>query len=285
MDKLLTIFSTRELSILIWIGIGLIAIMFSSNMHEGLGGVLKILFGTTIVIILSTLMVYVGLILFLLYKLELWNFLLLKDTLFWFFTTALVLLFNINKAKTSGYFKNIIKENLKWAIAVEFIVNFYTFSLLKELVLVPSMIFLASIQAVASIDKKNIQVSKLLGNILSVIGILLIAFIVYKTFTNYQEIFTFHTLFSFLLPPFLTVLLIPFLYLLALYMNYEELFVRIKFLTNDNKRKQLLKREILLVANLNLNRLILISKNLNKYNWYHSTETKSYIKSLTQRQL
>lgn len=285
MDKLLTIFSTRELSILIWISIGLIAIMFSSKMREGLGGVLKILFGTTILAILTALIVYVSLILFLLYKLELWNFSLLKDTLFWFFTTALVLLFNINKAKTSGYFKNIIKENIKWAIAVEFIVNFYTFSLLKELVLVPSMIFLASIQAVASTDKKNIQVSKLLGNILSFIGILLIAFIVYKTFTNYQEILTFHTLFSFLLPPFLTVLLIPFLYLLAIYMNYEELFVRIKFLTNDNKRKQLLKREILLVANINLSRLILISKNLNKFNWYHSTETKSYIKSLTQRQL
>lgn len=285
MDQLLTIFSTRELSILIWISIGLIAIMFSSKMREGLGGVLKILFGTTILIILTALIVYVSLILFLLYKLELWNFSLLKDTLFWFFTTALVLLFNINKAKTEGYFKNIIKENIKWAISVEFIVNFYTFSLLKELVLVPSMIFLATIQAVASTDKKNIQVSKLLGNILSIIGILLIAFIVYKTFTNYQEILTFHTLFSFLLPPFLTVLLIPFLYLLAIYMNYEELFVRINFLTNDNKRKQLLKREILLAANINLSRLILISKNLNKFNWYHSTETKSYIKALFQRQL
>jgi hypothetical protein len=43
MDKLLHYFSSRELSLLIWLGVALIAMMFSRGIREGLGGVLKIL--------------------------------------------------------------------------------------------------------------------------------------------------------------------------------------------------------------------------------------------------
>ncbi len=282
MNNLLDIFSTRELSLLIWLGLGLTATMFSKSMRDGLGGVLKLIFGKTIGTILLMLTLYASLLLFLLYKLGFWDISLLKDTIFWFCTTALVLLFTINKAKTNNYFKDIIKENLKWVIAIEFIVNFYTFSLVKELLLVPIVIFLALLQGVSQSDKRFIQVSKFLENIFAFIGLGLIAFVVYMTFKNYQEIFIIDNLFSFLLPPLLTILLIPFLYLLAIYINYEDLFVRVNFMTNDRKKNKLLKKEILLNAKLNLSRLTTISKKLNKFDWNHSDNIRSYIQTLTQ---
>ena len=251
-------------------------------MRDGLGGVLKLIFGKTIGTILLMLTLYASLLLFLLYKLGFWDISLLKDTIFWFCTTALVLLFTINKAKTNNYFKDIIKENLKWVIAIEFIVNFYTFSLVKELLLVPIVIFLALLQGVSQSDKRFIQVSKFLENIFAFIGLGLIAFVVYMTFKNYQEIFIIDNLFSFLLPPLLTILLIPFLYLLAIYINYEDLFVRVNFMTNDRKKNKLLKKEILLNAKLNLSRLTTISKKLNKFAWNHSDNIRSYIQTLTQ---
>lgn len=280
MDKLLDIFSTRELSLIIWIGLGLTAMMFVSDIRDGFFGILKRLFGKTIGTILLMLTTYVTLLLFVLYKFTLWDFSLLKDTIFWFFTTALVLFFTINKAKTSSYFEKIIKENLKWAIAIEFVINFYTFNLTKELLLVPIIIFLAVIQAVSDTDKKFIQVSKLLKNVSVILGLALLAYVGYKTFKNYQDVFTVHNLFSLLLPPLLTVLLIPFLYLLAIYMNYEELFVRLNIMTNDSKKKKLLKKEIILTANINLNRLNTINRNLNKFDWYHSNDIKTYVQTI-----
>lgn len=171
---------------------------------------------------------------------------------------------------------------MKWVIAIEFIVNFYTFSLVKELLLVPIVIFLALLQGVSQSDKRFIQVSKFLENIFAFIGLGLIAFVVYMTFKNYQEIFIIDNLFSFLLPPLLTILLIPFLYLLAIYINYEDLFVRVNFMTNDRKKNKLLKKEILLNAKLNLSRLTTISKKLNKFDWNHSDNIRSYIQTLTQ---
>ena len=146
----------------------------------------------------------------------------------------------------------------------------------------PTILFLTLTQAVAQTDKKNEQVSKFLKNFLAFIGLTFFVIVVYMTFKNYQEVFTTHNLFSFLLPPILTVLLIPFLYFLAVFMNYEELFNRLNALTNDNEKKQLLKKQILLTANLNLNRLTAISKNMNKFDWFNSDNLKSYIKTLVK---
>jgi len=260
MDKLLNIFSTRELSILIWSGLALIAMMFSKSLREQIGGVLKMLFGRTIGTIILMLTVYVCLILFILYKINFWNFSFLKDTIFWFFTTALVSFFVINKAKAISYFKDFIKENLKGAIVIEFIVNFYTFSLIKELAFVPIMVFIGMLQAAAQIDKKNIQVKKFLEYLTAIISMALLAYVTYLTFKNYQDFFTAHNLFSFLLPIILTILLVPFLYWLAIYISYEELFIRINCMTDDIEKRKQLKREIKVVAILNLNRLNAISK-------------------------
>jgi hypothetical protein len=280
MDKLLNIFSTRELSIFIWLGIVLIIMLFNKGFRESFGGVLKIFFDKTIGTILLMLTVYVGFILFVLYKIDFWNFSFLKDTIFWFFTTALISFFVINKAKTISYFKDFIKENLKGAIVIEFIVSFYTFSLVKELIFVPAMFFLGMLQAFAQIDKKNIQVKKFLDYLIAIISIALLVYVTYKTFENYQDFFTVHNLFSFLLPLLLTIFLVPFLYWLAVYINYEELFARVNCMTDDKEKRIQLKREIKLVAILNLNRLNSISKNLNKFYWYHSDDIKTYVKSL-----
>lgn len=282
MDKLFDILSTRELALLTWLSFGLIAMMFSKSIRNGLREVVKLLFGKKIGTVLLMLTTYVSILLLLLHKFDLWNLSHLKDTIFWFCATALVLFFNINKAKTKSYFKNIIKENLKWAIAIEFIVNFYTFSFGKEMVLVPTMIFLAILQGVAQADKKFIQVSKFLESVFAFIGVALLAFVLYKTLNNYQEIFSVHQLFVFLLPPLLTVFLIPFLYLLAIFMNYEELFVRLNIMTHDNKKKKLLKREIILSAHFSINRLSAISKNLKKFDWFQADNIKSYVKTLTR---
>ncbi len=279
--KIITdILSTRELSLLIWLFVGFIALMFGKNTRNSLGEIFKLLFGKQIGTILLLLTVYVIATLFLLNKFEAWDFTFLKDTIFWYVSVALVLFFSINKAKDTQYFKEIVKESFKWTIVLEFFINFYTFSLLTELIVMPVVLLLTTLLAYSQTDIKYEQVNKLLTKILSVIGLTFFGYVSYKTFYNYQDIFTQYTLFSFLLPPILTVLLIPFLYLLALYMSYEVLFIRVDFMTNDSDQKKTLKREILFLANLNLNRLTSISKMLNKFDYYHSKNLKTYLRAL-----
>jgi hypothetical protein len=281
MQNLFDIFSTRELSILIWISIALIFAMISKGIRDGLFGVLKLIFEKTIGLILLLFTIYICAITFLLYKVHLWDLSLLKDSLFWFLTVAIVLFFTINKAKDDRYFKNLLKENIKWTILIEFVVNFYTFSLPIELIFVPLMIFLGMIQGYAQTDNKYSQVNRFMHYIFSFIGWILLIFVTYKTFKDYQHLFSIKTLFAFLLPLILTFLVIPVLYLLAVYMNYEELFIRINFMTNNNEiKRKLLKRQIIFTARFNLNRLLIISKGVNKFDIFHSDNMKSYIKKI-----
>ncbi len=281
MEIILEIFSTRELSLLLWITLTVSVILFIKDVRESLGGVPKLLFGSQVGIILLMLTVYVVAILFVLYKFGTWDFTLLKDTIFWFASVALVLFFTINKAKHTHFFKDIVKESFKWTIALEFIVNFYTFSLPTEIILMPIIIFLSLVLTVARTDKKYEQVNKILTNVFAIIGLTFIVIVAYKTFMHYHEVLTLHTLFSFLLAPILTVFLIPFLYLLVVFMNYEELFIRIDSMTNDKGKRRLIKKEIFLLANLNLNRQTAISKKMNKFDSYHSGNLKSYLRTLT----
>ncbi len=200
--------------------------------------------------------------------------------MFWFFTVALVMFFKINKAKDTSHFREILKETFKWTIVIEFILNVFTFSIWAELILLPVLTVLGLSQAYAQTDKKYDQVKNVLFNVLAVIGWTLVAIALYRTVQMYADFFSTKSLYVFLLPLILTLSLLPFLYFLSVYINYELLFIRVNFVTDDLERKKKLKREIIHFANLNLNRISTITKKLNKFDVYHSKDLKSYVRSL-----
>ncbi|MBS1537682.1 MAG: hypothetical protein JST20_08045 [Bacteroidetes bacterium] len=280
MTKLTDIFSTRELSLLIWLTVLIITLTFGKEIRKSMLGVISAFFATKIVLVFALLTIYVGLIVFLLKSFSLLDVTLFKDTIFWFFSFAIVTFFSINKAKDIGFFKSILVDSFKWTIFLEFLVNFYTFSLTTELILFPFILIVTTTQAFSQTDKKNEQVTKLLTNILSIIVTAYFLYALYKTLFDYKNVFTLHNLNSLVLPLLLTTLLLPFYYLLAVIMQYEELFIRADFMTNDKNKSKLLKREILMTAKFNLNKIKTIKTNLNKFDFYHSTDIKQYIKTI-----
>lgn len=282
MNSIMTIFSNRELSLLIWSVVVLTTFFSVKSIRQSSGPFFKALFAKQILIVLFLLIAFIIIIIFTLYKIHLWDKSLLKDTIFWFFGVALALSYKSNNAKDISFFKEIIKDSIKWTIIVEFIINFYTFGLITELILLPVMVIIALLQTVSEMDKKNEQVTKLLKNITAMIGLILVVYVSYKTFTNYDKLLGLNNLFSFLLPIILTITILPFIYFLALYINYESLFVRIQFISQDNIIKRRLKTEILLTANFDIAKILLINKKLNKYDLTQSDDIKKYVKSLAK---
>jgi len=282
MQTILDTFTNRELALIIWLTLALFASTLRKDIRESLGQLLKGLFARKLFTLFALLTLYVFGTILALHFWGLWDISLLKDTLFWFFTVALVLYFNVHKAKDTRYFKNILTESFKWTIVIEFLVNFYTFSLVTELIMLPILILVSATQAVSETAKQHESVNKFLTNILALIGLSFFLFALYKTVETYQEVFTVHNLHELLLPAILTILFLPFIYFVAVYMNYETLFIRINFVTEDAKLKKALKKEILFAANLNLNRLKVLSDNLRKFNLEDIDDLKSYIRSLTK---
>lgn len=278
---MIEIFSTRELSLLIWLAVLIIALTFGKESKKSMLGFISAFFATKIVLVFGLFIIYVGLIVFLLKSFSFWDVTLLKDTIFWFFSFAIVTFFSINNAKDIGFFKSILLESFKWTIFIEFLVTFYTFSLTTELILFPIIIILAMTQAFSQTNKMNEQVTKLITNILNIIGKTYFLYALYKTLLDYKNIFTLHNLNSLVLPIFLTALILPFYYLLAVIMQYEELFICADFITNDKKKSKVLKREIVMKAKLNLNKIKTIKNNISKFDIYHSIDIKHYTKTIS----
>lgn len=282
MVKIIDSLSTRELAWATWILIALIACMFSKSIRSSIVGVIKALFAWKISVSLLAFFAHTALYLFLLFKFGLWDISLLKDTIIWTLGFGFISLLNVNKINDSSYFKKVIVDTINWTIAIEFIVNFFTFSLIKELIIVPILVFSAITQAAASFNPENKQVENLLKYFLTAIGTLIFIFVLYKTIEQYSKLFTLDNLKGFLLPVFLSLTFLPFMYFYNLFVKYEELWIRLNFSIRNKRDRQRVKRQILCVANVNIDKLVSISKNISKpinvYNDFSSVMIKTISK-------
>jgi hypothetical protein len=282
MDKFFDSLSTRELSWAIWILIALTGCMFSKNIRQSLFGILKALFAWKISVSLLVFFLHTALYVFILFKIKLWDISLIKDTAIWTFGFGFVSLVNVNKINDNAFFKKIFVDTIKWTIAIEFIVNFFTFSLTKELIIVPIIVFSAMMQAFASLKSEHKQVENLFKYVLTVLGLFIFFFSLYRTIEQHSQLFTIDNLKSFLLPVFLSITFLPFMFMYNLLVKYEELWTRLNFSIRNKQDRQRVKRQILWVANFNIDKVVSISKNIakpvNVYNDFSSKMIKTISK-------
>lgn len=282
MKEILEDLSTREISILFWSIV--IFSIFAYTAKKEFVKVLKALFHYKIIIPIFGFGIYCTLVILILYKISFWNFHLLKDSLIWFFSAGLIVFFNTNKIHKTDYFIKILKDNLKVIIFLEFVLNFYTFSLTTEFIIIPIITFIAIIYEYSKYsmlkNPEHIKVNKFLKSLLSLFGIILLIFVAYRTKNDYKNLLTFDNAKSLYLPSILMLLSFPFYYFLALAMIYEEFFLRINFMFNNEILRKELKKQILLKANFNLNKLTNIKNNLDKKEVYERN-IGEYIKTIT----
>jgi hypothetical protein len=276
------IFNNREIALVIWLFILLVAVLVSKQ-RKSLIPILKALASKTFVIIFSLFGAYLFGIILLLADLEVWQTSNLKDVFIWLFSVGLILIFKINDAKSSAYFKGIFLSAIKWTIILEFIVNLHSFSLLAEIIMLPALVFLTLIQAVSELEKKLKVISKFLQNVITIAGLFIFCYSIYKTVINFQSVLNFQNLVSFLLPSIITILFIPFVYFLALFSTYESYFIHLDFMTVKKNKVKETKKHILRVANVNLDKLLRIKKNFEKRVFYDDTDLKDYVQAISKK--
>jgi hypothetical protein len=235
-------------------------------------------------IILSLIGAYLFGVILLLKNLDFWQNAYFKDVLFWLFSVGLILVVKINDAKSNAYFNVIFLSSIKWTIFLEFVANLYSFNLFIEIIILPVLVFLAATQAVAELDYKQKVVSKFFQNVIAIAGLSIFSFSLYKTIVNFDDVLTIQNLIAFLLPSIITTLFIPFVYILALYSTYESYFIHLDFMTIKKDKVKEVKKLILRIANINLDKLLKIKKNFDKRVFYDDTDLKEYITLLSRRQ-
>lgn len=173
-----------------------------------------------------------------LHRLGLWDNSQLKNTVFWFFTVGFISLFDVTNEKKDNYFKITLKDIFSFTAILQFIISVYTFSFFVELFLVPIGVLIVGMIAVGQRDPENRPVIQFLNNLLALLGLFLIGYTIYRIIKDFHSFANTGTLSDFLIPAALSLLYLPLLYLISLYVNQDDTF---KGLNRTFKNRKLLR--------------------------------------------
>jgi len=253
----MNVFNNREIATGIWFFIIFILMIRKKNIRYSLKGLLKILFKIKILVSILLMFISTVIIVLILYFINFWDISFLKITIIWFLFSGIITCVNaITSRNNEDQFRKIIYENLKVLIFIEFIVNYYTFSLIFELIIMPFITLIFLLDIFTNKKEKYSSVKKFIKPLQTLIGLFLIYYFISNLVNSYQGFISFNTLKSFLLPIVLSLFFIPFIYLILLYSKYDMIFIRLKMGTSKNKDlTKYAKIEIIKTCLLNIDKV------------------------------
>lgn len=273
------IFNNRELAFITWIIVAFLGFLFFGPFRKFIQDIVKLIFTKAFLIIYFLLAIYLGLILVVLKRIHLWDYYLIKDTMFWLIGVGFVLTLS-GIGKEVSFFRRTAIESIKLTIIVEFIINLHVFNYFIEVLILPLLVFFFVIQGVAESDDKYLITQNFFNYLLGIIGFGLFTFGVYQTILNFKEDFTYENFQSILLPSILTLLFIPFSYLIAVYSAYESLFFRYKYYKSKKWNHRKIKFEILYLTRFNISKIVRLKSKLNIFEIDETDNLRMYIRSL-----
>jgi len=181
-------FNNREIATAIWFIIIFLWALSISDVRRSIGNLLKAFFNKKIVIPLIAMLLYIVFMVVVFNKIGFWDISATKDTILWTLGTAFTMFFSLNKVtQDNNYFKNLILDNLKFVLILEFVVNLFSFSLPAELIVIPIVSFIVMLNAYTEAKPEYKQVRNLFNFILGVFGLILLAFTVKEIILDFHN--------------------------------------------------------------------------------------------------
>lgn len=226
----------RELALLIWILVTVIYAVTRPNLRSSLLSVIKILLSQKIVTVIALSACYCILEIVSLSYLNIWSSDNSKTTAFWFISYACLSIFQINNIeKKPTFFREAARNSFTILAVFQFITNLHTFNLAVEFLILPLLFILTAITVLSQHKSGLSAASTIANNLLASVGFLMLAYSTYKSIAEYETALTISKVSDFIVPCFLTIGFLPFLYLLHIYSSYESCFTSIQFLIKDQE--------------------------------------------------
>jgi hypothetical protein len=244
--------NTREMAIVIWLILFLILFFFIKSTRKAAIDVLKAFFSIKLIIPFIGMILYILLILYLLSHIGLFNISLIKDAIFWFIIGAIPLFLKANdiEKKYKNFFRNNAIEFIKLTTVFSFFINFYTFNIIIELILQLIIIFIVLSITLSKSQEKYKPAEKFFTFIFLIIVIYLILNFIYNLFINPNGFLNINIGITYILPAILTITLLPYIYALALYIEYDSFYSRLKLAINDSKTYKYVFKKVFKKYNL-----------------------------------
>jgi hypothetical protein len=245
--------NNREWAILFWLGVFMLWALAHRDIRSSFGAVLRSFLEPKILVPLGLMAIWVAVEVGVASKIGIWEGTLLKDTAIWFVTLGVVLSFNFEEASSDPKFlrRRMIAALLPIA-ALEVLLDISVLPLIAELILQPLLALLVMMAAVSKTDNRYLQAERLFVGILAAITLSLLARALLHLITNWENLDKTNLLLEVILPGWLTIALLPFIYLLAVYAAYELAFMRINWRSPDGTLVRW-RRNLALLTGLGIN--------------------------------
>jgi len=210
-------------------------------------------------------------------RLGFWSTGQIKTTSYWFLFAAIPTLASIAEAsKDQGLILKPIKDSIKLAAVSEFFINLYSFPLLVELVLIPTLATLTAMVMIAGDNEQYKRVKIFLEWVMALIVLLIIIYQIRMIYVDPTHGLNPGNLRDLILPIYYTAAYIPCMFFIAVLVAYEEIFWRLKFVVKN--RSLISYTKLALIAGFGIN-----IRDLNKWfkrSWEEPLLSKDQINTL-----
>ena len=221
-------FNNREIATALWFLLIFGFCLRSNAVRKSLGGLLNALFNKRLLLLFGSFFVNIVGICWILIYLNLWRTDQLVSTILWFFLSSYSLL---DRATCDDIEKINIRslcvDHLRALVVFEFLVVAYTFSLWLEFIVVPLLSILVIPIVYSEYKPEYYTLSTICQRIVMVIVLLMLWNSLKSIVVDSQSFFSTNTGRDFLLPFFLSLGSMPFLYISHCYSVLERAYLRI----------------------------------------------------------
>ena len=242
--------NNREWATLFWLGALLALVLWWKETRALLGNVARIAANWKIWVPFLALVAWTAILVVLAYHIRLWTTELIRDTVIWV-GSGVALYFSVTQvARQTHFFRGTALAAFKATVFIEFYVNLYVFPFLVELILLPMVTVLLMLSVIAGRDQRTRDVKALVDTLTALVGLALLAFVTVSLMVNWRQVDWPGTLRRLTLPIWLTLGLLPFLYVLSLFSNYEQAFMQLRWTSRDPRAIR--RAQLALLTELNV---------------------------------
>ncbi|MFJ7144242.1 hypothetical protein [Pseudomonas protegens] len=228
--------NNREVAILIWAAIALVAMCVRADIRNSVFDVVKAFFNRHFIVFFLLAFAWMAVCVYGLFRVDLWEYANLKTTIVWGVTFAFSSIFSLEKIRSEkNFFEGLVSGSIKLTAIVIFITNLYSFSLWVEMILIPLVVFFSLLGAVSAREEKNALLTKMLEYLVALVGVLYFLNAMYEVFSDFKGFASTTNFKDFIGPIVLTFMFFPFLYVFGLYGSYNRAFAQVGLRFGDKK--------------------------------------------------
>jgi hypothetical protein len=230
---------SRELALVAWIVIALMTLLLFTKIRPPLLAIARAMLHPKIVNVVGLAALYTVGCVWLLARVDVWGWENLKTTIQWFLTTALVAMANTRELeKGANALWALVREAVTISAIVLFIGSINTLPFWAEFLVIPVLTLIAAMVTKAERQVEHRIVIAPLNATLAIAGFSIIFYSVYRIFADWPDFDAAFQVRELVIPIGLTVMFLPYLYCLILFMGFENAAFRLRFKVEDRRLRR-----------------------------------------------